>query len=236
MVIYLFCFINLFILLVSKYFILTINFWFFYLYVILYLTIIIVPIFIYSVFEIRVFLGYISVFHLIFIFFSAMLLNTSSLNISYFYLICYMFFTLNLFSIMFSTTTNSLWYLTDLQLFNSIPLVNTSILILFVSYAGLPPTLGFFSKLSLIFNFLVNNDFILFVIILISSFYIIYFYLQNYRFFGFSLSGYDYINNLVNYKLVLRFSSSYLFFIFWSLTSVFFYNDIFIFTNLINFN
>lgn len=236
MVIYLFCFINLFILLVSKYFILTINFWFFYLYVILYLTIIIVPIFIYSVFEIRVFLGYISVFHLIFIFFSAMLLNTSSLNISYFYLICYMFFTLNLFSIMFSTTTNSLWYLTDLQLFNSIPLVNTSILILFVSYAGLPPTLGFFSKLSLIFNFLVNNDFILFIIILISSFYIIYFYLQNYRFFGFSLSGYDYINNLVNYKLVLRFSGSYLFFIFWSLTSVFFYNDIFIFTNLVNFN
>jgi len=236
MVIYLFCFINLFILLVSKYFILTINFWFFYLYIILYLTIIIVPIFIYSIFEIRVFLGYISVFHLIFIFFSAMILNDTSLNVSYFYLICYMFFTLNFFSILFSTTTNSLWYLTDLQLFNSLPLVNTSILILFVSYAGLPPSLGFFSKLSLIFNFLVNQDFILFLIVLLSSFYIIYFYLQNYRFFGFSLSGYDYINNLVNYKYIENFASGYIFFIFWSLTSLFFYNDIFIFTNIVTFN
>lgn len=236
MVSYLFCFINLFILLVSKYFVLTINFWFFYLYIILYLTIIIVPIFIYSVFEIRVFLGYISVFHLIFIFFSAIIINDSSLNVSYFYLMCYMFFTLNFFSILFSTTTNSLWYLTDLQLFNSLPLVNTSILILFISYAGLPPSLGFFSKLSLIFNFLVNQDFILFLIVLMSSFYIIYFYLQNYRFFGFSLSSYDYINNLVNYRYIEKFSSSYIFFIFWSTMSVFFYNDIYVFTNIINFN
>lgn len=236
MVMYLFCFINLFILLISKYFVLTINFWFFYLYIILYLTIIIVPIFIYSIFEVRVFLGYISVFHLIFIFFSAMQLNYSALNISYFYLICYMFFTINFFSILFSTTTNSLWYLTDLQLFNNVPLVNTSIMILFVSYAGLPPTLGFFSKLSLIFNFLLNNDFILFLIILASSFYIIYFYLQNYRFFGFSLSSYDYIPNLINYSSINHFSKSYLFFIFWSLMSLFFYNDIFIFTNLVNFN
>lgn len=228
---YLFAFLLIFIFFFTTYFVVTINFWYYYIYLIVYVCLLILPFFVYSITEIRVFLAYISVIHIFLIFLGVFGLEDSSINISYFYFFSYMFFTLNFFIILFSLTTNSLWYLTDLQFYSSVPIVSTSLLVLFLNYAGLPPLFGFFTKISILFSFVVSKDYFLFIWILLINFFFIYFYLQNYRFLGFSLTTYDFYFNLINFKRLYIYKNYLLFFIFFSLNSVFFFSDLFIIFN-----
>ena len=72
--------------------------------------------------------------------------------------------------------------------------------------AGLPPFLGFFAKISIITNLYIDKNFFLCILFLVSSLVISFFYIQNSRFFGFSLKKIKfYKNNIIlikNYKYV----------------------------------
>lgn len=72
--------------------------------------------------------------------------------------------------------------------------------------AGLPPFLGFFSKISVIANLYFDKNYFLCILFLISSLIISFFYIQNSRFFGYSLKKTKYFKN--NLVLVINYNYS----------------------------
>ena len=95
--------------------------------------------------------------------------------------------------------------------------------------SGLPPFLGFFIKISLITLLINNEEYLLFFLILLSGLFISFFYIQNYRFFGYNLKNINYKKNL----LILKYNNSLFFIIyvciFINIFGIFFLNDFFIF-------
>lgn len=101
------------------------------------------------------------------------------------------------------------------------------------SIAGIPPFIGFFSKL-LILLCLINTNFFFFYIFFFSLlFFGLYFYLQNIRFL------YSTSNSKINYayELNLRLSSTYVYYsisiIFFLLFGIFFFDDLLLYFNWI---
>jgi NADH:ubiquinone oxidoreductase subunit 2 (subunit N) len=102
--------------------------------------------------------------------------------------------------------------------------------------AGIPPFLGFFSKLSIITLLLFYESYFLFVIFFISGLIISFYYIQNYRFFGYNLKNINHNKN----NLILKFNYKYInilnISIFLNIFSLFLFNDIFIFSFIIKIN
>lgn len=100
----------------------------------------------------------------------------------YLYMFVYNITLINLFWIFFSVTITNLKTLYSLSLFSFNSFYLFTITVSLFSLAGVPPFLGFFSKL-FVLNILVNKNFylfyyIFFIILLLG----LYFYVQNIRF------------------------------------------------------
>jgi len=79
------------------------------------------------------------------------------------------------------------------------PFLLTSITIALFSIAGVPPFLGFFTKVIILISLINSNFFIFFIFFFALLFFSLYFYLQNLRFLystGYSTLNYDYELNL----------------------------------------
>lgn len=222
------------IILFSGYYHLIAEFFYSYIYVISIVSLVVVTFLLYSVVEIRPFLAYSSIIHVSFILLSTFQADFSGVGVSLLYLFVYLFLTFFFFSILFSVLGVNFWFLTDLQYLNRIPMLITAFSIFMLGMSGTPPFLGFFTKFSVISMLFTAQDYLFFFITLISGFFAAFFYIQNYRFYGYSVKSYTYVKS----HFVLKYNSKlYLliyFFVFINLFSVFFINDFFIFFQLLS--
>ena len=104
--------------------------------------------------------------------------------------------------------------------------------VLFFSLAGIPPFLGFFSKILILVSLIDSNFFFLYVFFFILLFFGLYFYLQNIKFLyssNFSVLNYSFMLNIRISTQYLLFSSFLIFFLllvffFWRFFFFFFLN------------
>lgn len=98
--------------------------------------------------------------------------------------------------------------------------------IVLFSIAGVPPFIGFFSKLLILICLLNSNFFFFYIFFFALLFFGLYFYLQNIRFLY--STGVNKIN--YSYEINLRFSTIYvyfvLFFLFFLIFGFFFFDDL----------
>ena len=104
------------------------------------------------------------------------------LSIMYLNIIVYIYLNFVFFSLIFIFDTRNITTLNDLKYFSNMQFFSFSIILIFLSFAGVPPTVGFISKsLALIFIFFKKFFFFFFFISFI-NFFLIYFYIKNLRF------------------------------------------------------
>lgn len=151
------------------------------------------------------FIAYSSLFHIVLILISTTF-NIKYIYLSFLYLLTYLFYITFFMIFLFYLSNLNIWYLSDIQYFYNNQTINTLLLNIFLGMAGLPPFLGFFAKISIITNLYIDKNFFLCILFLISSLIISFFYIQNNRFFGFSLKKIKYYkNNIIlikNYSYV----------------------------------
>lgn len=102
--------------------------------------------------------------------------------ILFFGLIAYLIILLNLFMIFFFFNISKLQVLLDLKILNSYNFFSISVILIFLSLAGMPPLLGFISKFLLLLVLFAQSHFFFIVIFFILNLFMIYFYIQNLRF------------------------------------------------------
>jgi NADH:ubiquinone oxidoreductase subunit 2 (subunit N) len=234
MTVYLFSLLFLFIVLFNNYFILIKEWFYFYLYIVSIITLIFISLYLYSIVEVRTFLAYSSLTHLSFVFLALSTNNYLNSSTALFYVFSYLYYMFFFFCIYFTLTRNTFWYLSDLQYVNS-NIIVSSFLVFFVGLAGIPPFLGFFSKLSVIILLIFSGDYLSGTLCLFTGFFVAFFYLQNYRFYGYQKKYFNYRNKLVIVKNSTNLYYYLSFFIITNLLSIFFINDLFIFSNYVGF-
>lgn len=183
-----------------------INYIFIYFYYpIIIITLIFLPFLFYIITEIRMFIAYSSLFHIVLILISTVL-NERYIHLSFLYLFTYLFYITFFMLLLFYLSNFNIWYLSDIQYFYNDQSINNIIINIFLGMAGLPPFLGFFSKISVIANLYFDKNYFLCILFLISSLIISFFYIQNSRFFGYSLKKTKYFKN--NLVLIINYNYS----------------------------
>lgn len=126
----------------------------------------------------------------------------------YAYLFIYNFSLVFFFWSFFNFTLNhykTIYFLNNLK-FNTF--LNTVFVICLFSMAGVPPFLGFFTKLFILLLLSSTNFFIFYIFFFILLFFGLYFYIQNIRF----LLSSKYSNSSISFELQLnQFSNYYLY-------------------------
>lgn len=227
---YAFSVIFFFIFFVTNYLYLINFFIFYYLYYIVIISLVFLPLFFYSITEVRVFLAYSSIFHILITIIS-FFYNNYFLNSTFIYLFIYIYYIFFFIILLFCISNFNLWYLSEFQIFFKHNLINIILINLFLGMSGIPPFLGFFSKIMVVTLLLYNENYLLFSIFLISGLIISFYYIQNYRFFGYNLKNINYYYKLfiiVNYKYL----NWLIIFTFFNIFSIFFFNDIYIYSFL----
>jgi len=107
---------------------------------------------------------------------------------------------------------------------------------LFLGMSGIPPFLGFFSKILIISSLIYYENYFLFFTFFISSLIIAFYYIQNYRFFGYRLKNITYFKNNLIVKFNYKYLNYLITFIFLNVLSLFFINEIYIFSFLFKLN
>lgn len=214
---------------ITTYFFLVNSFIYIYLDITIIISLIFLPIIFYSVVEIRTFLAYTYIFHMLIILISTFF-NNLFYSTSFIYLMTYIFFSFNFIILLYYISNYNLWFFTDFQFFFKNNLVNLVIFNLFLGMSGIPPFLGFFSKLSIISLLIFYENYFLFFLFFISGLIISFYYIQNYRFFGYNLKSINYSKNYFLIKLNFKYLNYLLFFISFNTFSFIFFNELFIFS------
>lgn len=170
------------------------------------ITLTILPFFLYIITEIRVFLAYTSIFHFLLIL-TSLFFKKEFINFSFLYLYGYLLFNLIFITLLFYINNYSIWYFTDFQWFYLNETVKIALQQIFLSMAGFPPFFGFCMKLILLSNLYLDQNWYLFYLFLFFGFFIAFFYLQNFRFFGFVMSRRFFFKKL----LIIIFNVNYVF-------------------------
>jgi NADH:ubiquinone oxidoreductase subunit 2 (subunit N) len=166
----------------------------------------ILPFLLYIIIEVRVFLSYTSIFHILLIL-SSLLFKKELMNFSFLYLYSYLLFNLIFITLLFYINNYSLWYFSDFQWFYLSDTVKIALHQIFLSMAGFPPYFGFFIKVTLLANLALDNNWYLFYFFLFFGFFIGFFYLQNFKFFGLILTKRVFFKRL----LIIIFNINYIF-------------------------
>lgn len=150
------------------------------------------------------------------------------LSVMYINVISYIYLNFALFSIIFIFNLKNMFTLSDLKSVGNLQFFSFSLILLLLSFAGVPPTIGFVAKsLMFIFFFLKKNIFF-FLFISVVNFFLIYFYVKNLRFLISKSNSFNFLYNN-NYAF---FNQSLIIFInvinFINLTSIWLVEDFFI--------
>ena len=152
-----------------------------------------------------------------------------SVSIIYLNIITYLFLNFAIFSLIFIFNSNFLISLNDLKKFGNLKFFSLTIILILLSFAGVPPTIGFVSK-SLIFLFIFFKKFYLFFFFLsFINFFLIYFYVKNIRFLISKSESIPFLFNK-NYSAInVNFINFINFINFFNVMSLFFTEDLIIF-------
>jgi hypothetical protein len=94
-----------------------------------------------------------------------------TLSIMYLNIIVYIYLNFVFFSVIFIFDTRNITTLNDLKYFSNMQFFSFSITLIFLSFAGVPPTIGFISKsLALVFIFFKKFFFFFFLLALLIFF------------------------------------------------------------------
>lgn len=86
------------------------------------------------------------------------------------------------FSIFFMFDTRLFRTLSEYKFFKTNSFINSTLVVVFFSLAGVPPFLGFFGKFLVFLTIFASSHFFYFLIFLIFNLFVIFFYIQNIRF------------------------------------------------------
>ena len=100
--------------------------------------------------------------------------------------------------------------------------------------SGTPPFLGFFTKFSVISMLFTAQDYLFFFVTLFSGFFAAFFYIQNYRFYGYSTKSHTYVKTYFIAKYTGKLHLLLYFFVAINVLAIFFINDFFIIFQLIS--
>lgn len=159
-----------------------------------------------------------------------------TISLILFNIISYIFMLTNIFLLLFLFDLKYIKTLNELKFIGNTSFFTFYLVLLFLSFAGTPPLLGFIGKF-LIFIFLIyKQNIFIFLIFIFLNFFSMYFYLQNLRF----IVSKNITNKLIfknnftnfNYNIIFIFN----FFNFFNLFIIFYFEDFFIFLNFINSN
>lgn len=140
-----------------------------------------------------------------------------------------------MFSVFFLFDLRYLKTLSDFKYVGSLKSISVYIVILLMSFAGIPPLLGFVSKFLIFLVFFKKSIWSLIFFFSFLNFFVIYFYIQNFRFL---VSKVNYNNLLTS----LDFSSSFnliliiCFLNFFNLFGIIYIDDFLLFFNFISKN
>lgn len=161
------------------------------------------PIIFYNINEIRTFLAYSSIISILLIL-STIFLNSIFYSISFFYLFIYIFYILYIIIILYFFNNINIWNFSDLQYFYKNNFININLFTIFLGISGIPPFLGFFSKLSIISYLILKNKIFLSIIFFLISMIISFFFIQNYKYYGYNIKNINFLKNkfiyLINFK------------------------------------
>lgn len=149
-------------------------------------------------------------------------------------IIVYLVLLFLVFSIFFLFNSNEIRTLNE---FKNLYLSNFIIMLFFftlLSFAGMPPLLGFLGKFLVIIFLLLKNQYLVFFIFSVVNIFMIYFYIQNLRFslkktksnINYFKNNYQTLN-IKNFNLIILLS-------FLNIFSIFFFSDILIVFNYIS--
>lgn len=145
----------------------------------------------------------------------------------------YVILILNLFLLLFLFDLKYIKTLSDIKFINNLPFISIFVIVLLLSFAGIPPLLGFLSKfLMFLFLFFKKNYFYVFIFLFINMFSI-YFYIQNLRFLisKNSSNKFSIKNNLIVFNANLLFYINFL--NFFNVFSIFFIEDVVLYFNFL---
>lgn len=151
--------------------------------------------------ELRIFLTYLSAYHMTYLLTYFFLLKYTLFILITYYLFIYIILMLALFSLLLWSDKYDIKFLTDLQRYTNSSFIGRFLLFILISMGGLPPFIGFWAKMFIILELINSNEFILMSLFSIISFTLLYFYLQNYRFFNSNFFSWNYSSF---YKLISR--------------------------------
>jgi NADH-quinone oxidoreductase subunit N len=107
-----------------------------------------------------------------------------------FNVIIYIFSLVFFFSVFFLFDTRLFRTLSEYKFFKTNSFINSTLVIIFFSLAGVPPFLGFLGKFLLFLSIFATSHYFFFLVFLIFNLFVIFFYIQNIRFlFGKSQSN-----------------------------------------------
>ena len=141
---------------------------------------------------------------------------------------------LNIFFIFFMFNTKILKTLNELKYAYNIQFISISLILVFLSLAGIPPLSGFLSKFLIFIHIFFKSNIILFILFIFLNTFVIYFYIQNLRFMiSKKISN---IFNLNNYFVYLNsnYTNNINILNFFNLISIFYVEDFLIYLNLIS--
>ena len=110
------------------------------------------------------------------------ILNEYSFSLLLFSILSYIFILVNIFLIFFIFDMKYLKSLNELKFFGNLPLITIFLVLILLSFAGVPPLLGFLSKFLIFIFILTKNNFLFLFLFIFSNMFVIYFYIQNLRF------------------------------------------------------
>jgi NADH-quinone oxidoreductase subunit N len=230
---YTFAFLFLLINILTNYLSYLYNYWYFIIWIFALISFIFLSNVLFIITELKVFLTYMSVFHTTYIIINTIVVWYISMINSYVYLIIYILLMLHIFSIIFVIKDKTLWFLTDLQNLSSISLISFSFICVFAAMSGIPPFLGFWAKISVIISLINSSEFLLAILALACGLFLMYFYLQNYRF------NTNITKSFINNQLYLLYDATYIFIflilgVFINFIAIFFINELWNFCILFN--
>jgi len=162
--------------------------------------------------------------------------NEYSFSLIIFNIIVYIFLLINIFLIFFIFDMQYIKTLNELKFFWNLPLITVFLVLLLLSFAGIPPLLGFIGKFLVFIYLFSKHNILMFLIFIFINIFIIYFYVQNLRFL---------ISKNISNKFIIKNNFVYInnniaFFInfmnYFNLLGIFYFEEFFIFLNFLTTN